>query len=76
MFSLSGHWEKLFLLCFIAFWTGVVVSVMLHPCIVCVALLLDLLSCVFDSVCELFSETIRIMFGCDCYFVFECYGSV
>ena len=25
--------------------------------------------CVFDSVCELFSETIRNMFGCVSYFV-------
>ena len=29
---------------------------------------------VFDSVCELFSETIRNMFGRGCYFVVECYG--
>ena len=38
-------------------------SVMLYPCIFCVALLMDLfvylLCCVFDSVCELFGETIR-----------------
>ena len=32
--------------------------------------------CVFDSVCELVDETIRNMFGCGCYFVVECYGSV
>ena len=40
--------------------------------------------CVFDSVCELFGETIRNMFGetirnmfgCGCYFVVECYGGV
>ena len=25
--------------------------------------------CVFDSVCELFSETICNMFGCGCYFL-------
>ena len=30
----------------------------------------------FDSVCELFGETIRNMFGCGCYFVVECYGLV
>ena len=29
----------------------------------------------FDSVCELFGETIRNMFGCGCYFVVECYES-
>ena len=28
--------------------------------------------CVFASVCELFGETIRNMFGCVCYFVVEC----
>ena len=43
MFSLSGPCELLFLLCFIASWTWVVVSVMLYPCIVCVALLIDML---------------------------------
>ena len=46
------------------------VSVMLYPCI---ALLMDLFVL---CVCELFGETIRNMFGCDCYFVVECYGSV
>ena len=30
--------------------------------------------CVLDSVCELFGETIRNVFGCSCYFVVECYG--
>ena len=32
--------------------------------------------CVFDSVCELFGDTIRNMFGCVCYFVVECDGVV
>ena len=32
--------------------------------------------CVFDSVCELFVETIRNMFGCVSYFVVECDGVV
>ena len=32
--------------------------------------------CVFDSVCELFGETICNMFGCVCYFVAECDGVV
>ena len=31
---------------------------------------------VFDSVCELFSKSIRNMFGCVCYFVVECDGVV
>ena len=42
MFSSSGPCELLFVLCFIAPWIRVVVSVMLYPCIVCVALLMDL----------------------------------
>ena len=41
MFSLSGPCELLLLLCFIASWTRVVANVMLYPCIVCVALLMD-----------------------------------
>ena len=32
--------------------------------------------CVFDSLCELFSETIRNMFGCVCYFFVKCDGVV
>ena len=36
-----------------------------------------LLNCVFvNCVCELFGETIRNVFGCGCYFVVECNGSV
>ena len=35
-----------------------------------------LVCCVFNSVCELFGETIRNVCGCSCYFVVECYGSV
>ena len=42
MFSLSRPSKLLFLLCFIASWTCVVVSVILYPCILCVALLMDL----------------------------------
>ena len=55
------------------------VSVMLYPCILCLALLMGsvcLLCYGFHSTCELFGETIRNMFGCGCYFVVECYGSV
>ena len=44
------------------------VSVILYPCILCVALLMDLfVLCV--TVCELFGETIRKIFWCGCYFV-------
>ena len=42
MFSLSGPCDLLFLICFNASWTLVVVSVMLYPCILCVARLMDL----------------------------------
>ena len=51
---------------------------MLYPCILCVALLMDRLvcfvCCMSDSVCEVFGETIRNIFGCGCYFVVEYYG--
>ena len=30
------------------------------------------LCCVFDSVCEMFGETIRNSFACVCYLVVEC----
>ena len=49
MFSLSADYELLFLICFIASWTCVVVSVMLYHCIFCVALLIDL--CVLYVAC-------------------------
>ena len=42
MFNSSGPCELLFLLCFIASWSRVVASVMLCPCIVCVALLMNM----------------------------------
>ena len=48
------------------------VSVMLYPDIFCIVLLIDLFVL---RVCELFSETIRNIFGCG-YFVVECYGGV
>ena len=40
-------------------------SVNVSVCFVC---------CVFDSVCELFGETIRNVLGCGCYFVVECWS--
>ena len=42
-------------------------SVNVSVCFVC---------CVLNSVCELFHQTIRNVFGCSCYFVVECYGCV
>ena len=50
-------------------------SVMLYHCMLCVALFMCLfvlcVACltVFDSVCELFGESIRNVFGCSCYLV-------
>ena len=38
----QGLCELLFSLCFIASWTRVVVSEMLYPCILCVAMSMDL----------------------------------
>ena len=43
----------------------------MYPC-----MLLCFVCCGFDSVCKLFGETIRNMFGCGCNFVAECYGCV
>ena len=57
-----------FLNFFIASCTCVVVSVMLYPCILYVALLMALFVCVL-RVCKLFGETIGNLFGCGCYFV-------
>ena len=57
-------------------------SVMLCPCNFSVALLMYLfvlvVACltVFDSVCQLFGETIHSVFGCGCCFIAECYGCV
>ena len=48
------------------------VSVMLYPGMFYVGLSMDLFvfeCCMYDSVCELFYETIRNTFGYDCYFV-------
>ena len=43
-------------------------------CVLLVGVSVCLVCCVFDSVCELFGETICNVFGCGCYFVGECYG--
>ena len=54
-------------------------SVMLYPCMFCVALLMDLFDlCVvcLTVFCKLFGESIRNVFGCSYCFVVECYGSV
>ena len=67
-------------LCVLDFWClichelGVVISLYVMCCSVNVSVCFS--CCVFDSVCELFGEIIRNMFGCGCYFVVECYGSI
>ena len=48
-------------------------SVMLYPGMFCVALFVLCVACLTVFVNW---ETIRNMFGCGCYFVVECYGSV
>ena len=53
-------------------------SVMLYPCMLCVALLMCLfvlcVACL--TVFVKFGKTIRNVFGCSYYFVVECYGCV
>ena len=79
IFNLSGPFELLF---FTLFYSLLdlrssecdVVSLYVVCCSVNVSV--GFVSCVFDSVCELFGETIRNVFGCSCYFVVECYGCV
>ena len=77
IFNLSGPCELFFLFyslldlrsseCDVVSLYVVCCSVNVSVCFVC---------CMFDSVCELFGETIRNVFGCSCYFVVECYGCV
>ena len=77
MFSLSGYCEFfffLFPLLDLSCGECDVISLYLMCC--SVNGFVFLMCCVFDSVCELFYETIRNMFGCGCYLVVECYGSV
>ena len=55
------------------------VSVMLYPCMLCVALLMDLfvlcVACLTVFV-NMITKTIRNMVRYGCYYVVECYGSV
>ena len=79
MFSLSGPCD---LICFALFYCLLdlrsgecnVVSLYVVCCSVNVSVCF--VCCVLDSVCELFGETIRNMFGYVCYFVVECDGVV
>ena len=71
IFNLSGPCELLFLLCFIASYMSCcecdVMSLYLWCCSVNGSVCL--VCCVFDSVCDLFGETIHSVFGCRCCFV-------
>ena len=51
-------------------------SVMLYPCMLCVALLICLFVLCVACLTVWFGETIRNVLGCSCYFVVECYGCV
>ena len=52
-------------------------SVMLYPCMLCVALLMFLfVLCVACLTVFVYCLAIRNVFGCSCYFVVECYGCV
>ena len=53
-----------------------VISLYCMCCSVNVSVVLCVVCCVFDIVCELFGETIRNLIGYGCYFVVKCYGSV
>ena len=78
MFSLSGPCKSVFVICCIAsgheLWRGDVISVYILPCSVNGSVCLA--CCVYDSVCQLFAETIRNTFERCYYFVVKCYGSV
>ena len=53
------------------------VNVMLYPCILCVALFVLCVACLTVFVnCLVMVKQVCNMFGCGCYFVVECYGSV
>ena len=65
MLTLSGPVELLFLICFIATWTCVVVSVMLVVCIECVPVYVSVcfVCFMFDCVGELFVEYVCYLCG-------------
>ena len=79
MFSLSEPCELLFLLlfyCLLNLSCGECDVISLYFMCFSVNGSVCFVCCVFDSVCELFGETTLNMFGCGCYFIVECYGSV
>ena len=51
-------------------------SVMLYPCMLCVALLMCLFVLCVACLTVFVHQTIRNVCGCSCYFVVECYGCV
>ena len=55
------------------------VSVMLYPCMFCIALSMDLFASCFACLTVFVNYLVKqfvICFGCGCYFVVECYGIV
>ena len=78
MFSLSGPCEFFLTLfyCLLDLTCGECDVVSLYVMCCSVNGSVNPVCCVFDSVCELYGETIRNMFGCGCYFVVVYYGSV
>ena len=76
MFNLSGPCELLFLLCFIASWTLVVVSVMLCPCMFCVALLMYMFVACLTVFVNCLVKQFAMCLGVLAVFFAECYGCV
>ena len=77
MFNLSGPCELLFLFVLLPLATcGECDVISLYFMCCSVNGSVCLVCCVFDSVCELFSKTIRNMFGYGYYLVVECYKNV
>ena len=75
MYSLSGPCVLLFLLSFNVSWTRVVVSAMLYPCILCVALLMDLFVLCVACLRIVWENNLQYVWV-GCHFVVVCYGSV
>ena len=76
MFNLSGPCELLYFTLFDCLLDLSCSECMLYVLCCSVNGSVCLLCCVFNSVCELFGETIRNVFGCGCCFIAECYGCV
>ena len=79
IFNLSGPCELFFITLFYSLLdlrSSECDVVSLYVVCCSVNVFVSFMCCMFDSVCELFGETIRNVFGCSCYFVVKCYGCV